>query len=299
MSDAPATPAAPPSATPSATPAASPAASATPQHPVASPAPSSPPPPAPSAEPPRERWEDILRNTREKTRREVDAEYRQRYGRYDAFETDPWGAVQEWLSQASRHSLYGDKVKQWAQQYQQPAAEAIEPQPDVPIADAQGQITGYTYSAQRLKEWHKWSQTQQQQSMQERFDKLEERTARQDQFVNQAQSAAWANQTLGEFRKLPYFSEHEADIRDALAEHEDWGDNLHAAYNHVLVTKILPTLSQAEQAKALADLNHKASGATVNPGQAPPARPQFKTFKAAAEYYAAHPDEAAAAAQRS
>ena len=55
---------------------------------------------------------------------------------------------------------------------------------------------------------------------------------------------------------------------------------------------------QAEQAKALTDLNKKASGNTVTPGASTPARPQFKNFRDAAEYYSKHPEEAAAMANR-
>jgi hypothetical protein len=295
MSDEQATPAASPAA-PSATPADSQSAQATPQQ-VASPAPS-PQSPTPSAEPPRERWEDILRNAREKTRREVDAEYRQRYGKYDAFEQDPWRAVQQWLDQASQHSIYGQHVQQWAQKFNQPAQVGEEPQPDVPITDAQGNITGYTYSATKLKEWNRWNQTQREREMNTRFQRLEQEAADIRDYRAQMQSQQWANHTLTEFRAKPYFREHEARIREVLEEHEEFGDNLHAAYNHVLITEILPNLSQAEQSKALNNLNQKAAGNTVTPGAPTPARPRFKTFAEAARYYAEHLDEAKAAAER-
>jgi hypothetical protein len=295
MSDEQATPAASPAA-PTATPADSQPAAATPSS-VASPAPS-PQSPTPSAEPPRERWEDILRNARDKTRREVEAEYRQRYGKYDQYERDPWRAVKDWLDQAKDHSLYGPQVQQYLQGFGKPPEMGAEPQPDVPITDAQGNITGYTYSANRLKEWNKWNQTQREQEMNTRFQKLERNAQELADYRAQMQSQQWATQTLTEFRAKPYFKEHEARIREVLEEHEEFGDNLHAAYNHVLITEILPNLSQAEQSKALNNLNQKAAGNTVTPGAPTPARPRFKTFAEAARYYAEHLDEAKAAAER-
>ncbi len=283
--------------TPSATPAASPSAQATPSA-VASPAPVSTPPTPPANEPPRERWDSILDNARQKTRREVEAEYRQRYGKYDTFERDPWKAVQEWLDQASNHSLYGQHVQQWAQKFNKPAEVGAEPQPDVPIMDAHGNVTGYTYSATKLKEWNKWNQTQRDTELDSRFSKLERNNQELAEYRSQMQSREWASQTLNDFRAKPFFKEHEARIREVLEEHEEFGDNLHAAYNHVLITEILPKLSQSEQAKALTDLNKKASGNTVTPGASTPARPQFKNFRDAAEYYSKHPEEAAAMANR-
>ena len=282
--------------TPSATPTAGPQpAQATPSAAV-SPTPT--PSPTPSNEPPRERWDDILKNAREKTRRETEAEYRQRYGKYDAFERDPWKAVQEWLDQASNHSIYGQHVQQWAQKFNKPAAVGEEPQPDVPIMDAQGHITGYTYSADKLKQWHKWNQDQSNTALESRFNKLERGAQELQEYRSQVQSQQWAHQTLNDFRAKPYFKEHEARIREVLEEHEEWGDNLHAAYNHVLISEILPTLSQAEQSKALTNLNNKAAGNTVTPGASVTGKPKFKNFGDALEYYAKHPDEAKADSQR-
>lgn len=301
-----------PSSTPSAQPApatAAPAASSAGQ-PSSSPSPAAVQPvpgaPASTGEPPKERWNDILDNARKKTRAEVEQEYRQRYGHYDQFEKDPWSAIQGWLQEASQHSLYKSHVQEWAKQYlgsqAGPRQQGEEPKADVPIVDASGQVTGYTYSDKRLKEWHQWNQAQQQQALDERFRPIEEanrQTREREELAQTYQEAmGQANQTLGALRQLPYFTAHEADIRQALEEHEEWGDNVHAAYNHVLITKILPTLGQAEQQKVIDSLQNKASGATVAPNGAVPNRPAFRSFREAAEYFAAHPDEAARMANR-
>ena len=176
MSDTSATPVASP-ATPTPAPAIStptpPVGPATPTVPAASPAPVGSPSSTPVGEPPKERWDDILRHAREKTRREVEQEYRTKYGKYDQFEQDPWRAVQTWLDQAAEHSLYGPHIQQWAQRFGQPAHPSAEPQPDIPVMDGNGQILSYTYSATKLKEWHKWNQDQQAQATNSRFANLE------------------------------------------------------------------------------------------------------------------------------
>lgn len=292
-----------PSAGSSSTPAAAPTTPST-SGPSSSSTPSTPPagqaPAAASGEPPRERWDDILNNARRKTRSEVEAEYRERYGR---FEQDPWGAVQEWLSAAQQHSVYGPLIKQWGQSaFQQAPSRGEEPKADVPVVDANGNITGYTYSDKKLREWHKWQQAEAQQALDQRLGSIEQQQQawqqQQEQYAVLRRAHEGAAQTLGELRQRPYFKEHEADIRQALLEHEEWGDNVHAAYNHVLVTKILPTLSQAEAAAVVDSINNKASGSTVSPRGQATGTPKFKNFKEAAEYYEAHPEEAKAAASR-
>jgi hypothetical protein len=253
-----------------------------------------------SGEPPRERWNDILDNARRKARQETQAEYQERYGR---FEQDPWGAVQDWLDQASQHSVYGPLVNQWTTQRvakSQPAAE--EPQADIPVVDAQGNITSHTYSDKQLRKWQKWNQAQSQQELDQRLGSIEQQQQAWQQREQQAQIMQQAHnhvsQTLGGLRQQPYFKEHEADIREALAAHEEWGDNVHAAYNYVLTNKILPTLSQAEQRAVVDSINQKATGASISPRGTATGKPKFRNFKEAAAYYEAHPEEAGAMAQR-
>lgn len=272
------------------------------------PVPGSEPAPASSGEPPKERWPDILENARKKSAAETEARLRQKYAQYDSFERDPWSAVQGWLANAQEHSLYGPLVRQYLQEQFGGARGAQspdfgpEPEPDVPIVDANGRVTGQTYSAQRLKEWQQWNQRKWQAEQDARFQSIEDREqarqARESQAQQAQESWAWANKTLTDLRKLPHFTEHEAAIRAYLEEHEELGDNIHAAYNHVLVTQVLPNLGQAEQQKVITSLQQKASGATVSPTGTAPGRPQFKTFREAAEYYAAHPEEASAMATR-
>ena len=261
--------------------------------------------PASGGEPPQDRWPDILDNARKKTRAEVEQEFRQKYAPYESFERDPWSAVQQWLGEAGQHSLYSPMVKQWAEQYmraQGPADFGAEPEADVPIVDANGHQTGQTYSDKQLRAWHRWNKAQQDSELNQRFGALEQReqqrAQRDQQHAIQQHAVQSAATTLATLRAMPYFAEHEPAIRHALNEHEEWGDNIHAAYNHVLTTQILPTLGQAEQQKVITSIQQKTSGATVSPIGAASGRPQFKNFRDAAEYFEKHPDEAKVMAER-
>jgi hypothetical protein len=116
MSDVPVTTGSPAAAAPSAAPStaapSAPSAPSTPASATATPAapPSATSAPAPSGEPPRERWDDILNNTRTKTRSEVEAEYKQKYGWADSFQTDPYAFVDSWMDQLASHSQYGPQI---------------------------------------------------------------------------------------------------------------------------------------------------------------------------------------------
>jgi hypothetical protein len=292
------------SATPPAPPAsatATPGASA-----AASPAPA----PQPSTgEPPAERWADILANTRTKTRSEVEAEYRQKYGWADQFQADPYAFVDRWIDQLAGHSQYGPQILAKAARMLQARrgaaapATADEPQPNVPIVDTNGNVTGQTYSAEQFKKWQEWSWQQREAALNQRMQPIEQLHQQIRQHAQREQMREVAERetksTLTELRAMPHFKEHEAAIKQALVDHEEWGDNVHRAYVHVLTSTVLPTLSQTEQAKVLDSLKTKAASGTVNPsGQTPAQTPKFKDFGEAARYYDAHPEEALAMARR-
>jgi hypothetical protein len=247
-----------------------------------------------------------LRNTRDKTRSEVQAELQQKYGKYDVFESDPWRGVQDWLDRASSHSQYGPQVMAYAARLLQaqrgknaPAAE--EPQPDVPIVDGQGMQTGQTYSATQLKKWQDWSWSQREAQLNERLQPLEQMRQAQEQAQQQQElerkAMQTSGQTLGTLRQDPIFKEHEATIKQALMDHPEFGANVHQAYAYVLTTKVLPGVTRGEQTKVLESLKTQAAGGTVSPSaSSQTSPPAFKSPREALQYYDAHPDEAAAMA---
>ena len=294
-----------PSTTGSFTPAVSTPASATP-----TPAGTTTPVQDPQGPIPFDRHKEILESTRGKTRTEVETEYRQKYGWADEYQRDPWTFMQQRLDAMANHPQYAPHVLSYYARALQARrglngpragtgqAQVEEPKPDVPIVDAQGQVTGYTYSDKALKAMRQYDRAQLDSQVAQKLQPLEQLAQQWQQAQQQAQVDRQASQTLTELRQQPHFTEHEAAIKQALIDHEDWGDNVHRAYLHVLQTKVLPTLSQTEQAKVLTSLQTQANGGSVNPGQrAPSQTPKFKSFSDAAEYYAAHPDEAAAMAK--
>ncbi len=264
----------------------------------------------PSGEPPKDRWPDILANARAKTRAEVDAEYRQKYGWADEAARDPWGFTQRQLDQLAHHPNYETHVLNYAARLlnarrAQTKPQAEEPKPNVPVVDQSGNIVSYTYDEKGLKALRQYEQ-------QAADGALSQRLAPIEQFIQQAQMRevqhavdTQAGSMLTELRDQPYFKEHEGAIKRAFAEHPEWGDNVHRAYLHVLTTEVIPTLSQREQQQVLATLQTKAAAGSVSPtGQAASGAPRFRTgnFKkdavAAMEYFANHPEEAEAMARK-
>lgn len=247
-----------------------------------------------------------MTNARTKTRAEVEAEFKQKYGWADGVRENPLTFVDHLAS----HPEYGPQLLAkaarllQARRGQGQPALADKPQPDTPIVDVNGTPTGrYTYSAEQYDKLEEWRDAQREAKLAERFgplEKLQQRISQAEQHAQIRQQAhAEMASTLTELRQQPHFTEHEAAIKQALLDHEEWGDNVYRAYTHVLTTQVLPTLSRTEQQKVLDSLQTKAAGATVNPGMASPSQaPKFKDFGEAIRYYDAHPDEAAAMAKR-
>lgn len=249
-----------------------------------------------------------MTNARTKTRAEVEAEFKQKYGRFDGFDENPYGFAESLIDQLASHPQYEKQLLAKAARLLQARRGATpqtvdEPQPDVPIVDANGNQTGQTYSAKQLKAWQEWNWGQQQAKLEERFGPLEQlsqRIAQAEQTAQiQEEAVQFSTKTLTELRADPYFKEHEAKVKAALIAHPEWGADVHRAYNHVLATEVIPTLKGTEQAKVLDHLKTQAAGATVAPGQSSSsAPPKFKSFGEAAKYYAEHPEESAAMANR-
>lgn len=252
--------------------------------------------------PPQDRWPTILENARRKARDEARAEADRRFEPYREYEQDPWSAVQKWLTRAEQHSIYGPMVRQHYQGRLRGTEQPVEPQPDVPIVDERGNITGKTYSADRLREWSQWNHRQNQAAIDERLTPLEAKAradAERDEYVARRQQAdTHAYTVVADLRSKPYFKENEGKIRQALIDHEEWGSNLHQAYVHVLTTEILPHLKASEANEVLNSLTKQGDANTVSPGSTTVGKPKFKGFGDAARYFAEHPAEAAAMANR-
>lgn len=225
----------------------------------------------------------------------------------ESFQQDPYVFVENWLDQLAGHpqfqqQIYAKAARMLQSRRGQGASE--EPAPDVPIQDANGNIVGQTYSATQLKKWQDWNWQQREAAFSERLQPLERQVQSYELQRQEAQlrgeAAEWAKNTFAELeRDDPNFKEHKQAALQALAEHEEWGDDIHRAYNYVLRTKVLPTIRTTTEQTVLDTLKTQAAGGTVAPNSASPTKaPKFKDFGEAIRYYDAHPEEAAAMAKR-
>jgi hypothetical protein len=296
------TPAPSSSASP-ATPSSAPS-SPTPASASSTPAPASEPSVAPGTESsvPYARFKEV--NDQLRTARE----YQSKYGWAQDFERDSYSFVDSWIDQLAAHPEHQSKIFAKAARLlnsrrgQQPQT-VEEPQPDVPIQDAQGNVVNQTYSSKQLKAWQEWNWQQREAALSERLGPLEKMKTQieqaQEQAAVQQQSQQFASTALTKLRQKSWFKEHEPAIKTFFAEHEEYGDNLDAAALDYFDAHVLPTYQTKAETKVLGDLKTQAQGATVNPsGAASTAPPKFKNFSDAMKYYADHPDEAERMATR-
>ncbi len=241
-------------------------------------------------------------------------EFKEKYGWANQFETDPYTFVDAWVDQLAAHPQYQPQILAKAARLLQsrrgtmasaPTPVAEEPQPDVPIADAAGNVTGYTYSASQQKKWQEWNWNAKQSALDERLKPLEDLRSMVDQArehaTAQQHAAQYATTTLAELRQDPYFTQHEAKVKAALMAHPEWGDDVKGAYLHVLRTEVFPTIGTSAEAAVRTQALTQAAGASIHPGQTAPAAglpPRTATesdsqfLKRAVRYYDAHQDEA-------
>lgn len=274
---------------------------------------------SPTGEPPKERWADILENTRKKEREAALQEWRQQYGWAESVPREQleqmasfYGSYQdnpaEWLErayqEAIQHPIHGVSVKsrvgRMLASLRQAQTQDPEPsfEPDVPVMNEQGQIVSRTYSADLVKQMLAHEIAKAVQPLKQDFETRQE-TAKQAQQREQIQARAHeqADADVAYVSKRPFFKEHKDEILKVFKENPSM--SIREAADYVLDTKVLPSFGQKAHAQVLSDLQQKANAQTVNPGTpSGTARPKFKNFAEAHAYYEQHPEEAAAMAQR-
>lgn len=234
-------------------------------------------------------------------------DFREQHGWVEEFHSNPVPYVEQWLDQLAGHPQYQQQVLAKvarmlaSRRGQTVPAQNEEPTPDVPVMDAQGNVMSQTYSAPQLKKWQEWSWQQREAQLSERFAPLEQLKTRLEDMQEKAERSERSHQTahatLTDLRSDPIFVQHEAAVKQALSEHDEWGDNVHRAYAYVLQTQVLPTFQTTAESKLLGDLKQKAMAGTVSPGVGPATqKPRFKSHGDALRYYAEHPAEAEAMA---
>lgn len=246
----------------------------------------SPTPTEPKGEPPQERWADILENTRKKTRSEVEAEFRTKFGWAESvnqeqltawadiasrMSSDPVAFATQFITELQADPRYAGAMRSHAARVlgsrSQPQAPQ-EPQPDVEIVDQHGNVTGRTFSAEGLAARDAWMKQQVLSEVNQQIAPLvQDRQSRlqQEQQAQQRQALeARADALFKEAEGWRGFTENLPAIHQAMAQHPEW--SLERAYLSVVQSTILPSIEGTAKKSVLADLNRKPAASTVSPG---------------------------------
>lgn len=274
-----------------------------------------------TGEPPKERWADILENQRKTAREDALKEWRQQHGWaesvnreqlqqmsewYGRYQGDPGAFLETAYQEALQHPVHGATVKSRIGKMlaSMRAAQTPEPEiePDIPVMNDQGQIVSRTYSADAMK---KIVAQAVQAAIGKEVDPLKQDfQSRQESAKEQqhreyiaSESARIKASVMGRPLAEKHWPAIQAKARELVQANDKLsaGEAVLGAYLEV----VGPLLSQSAQADVLSDLQKKATAQTVNPGSpAGTAKPKFKNFEDAATYYAQHPEEAEAMANR-
>lgn len=235
---------------------------------------------------PFERHDAIVRNTREKTAREVVGQVQQHYGPAIDFQTrlqaDPQGTLTQLITEAVADPNLGPMIKSHLARTLGQRKVNEEPQPDL---DAGNGVLLYSHEQQQKRE--QWLRQQMAQEMNQRFAPIEqERQQREAQAAAERQTQQ-TRQTvttrLGEFKKQPGFTENEPEIQSLQKQYVDSGMDpwsaLGLAYAGVLNSKVLPKVRAESQSTLVAQAVAKANASTSNPASvAPSTLPRPKSW---------------------
>lgn len=249
----------------------------------------------PQGEPPKERWESILQNAREKSKAEVEQQYgwakqiadagvkpeqvHEMFSWYQQAGSDPVGFAQTLVTELLADARFAPQMRSHAARIlgtrpsQPQVAEAATLEPDIPVADESGRVVARTYSAERVKQIVADAV---QEALAREVEPIKRdyevtRREREQQRIS-AEVNALAGKELSKAEKLPHFKDYQTQITEVYGAHPEY--SLQDAYLDVLQTTILPKLTQQQQSKVLDDLKSKAAAAALNPAQ--PAAPATK-----------------------
>jgi len=191
------------------------------------------------------------------------------------FQHDPIAAFGQLAEELQAHPELGQKFRsqagRWLRGGGQPKpAEAPMPQPDL-IDPSTGTRV---YSAEQAAALMDWKTQQVLGQVQQQVAPLQEHVEqqRQEKVARQAWEGALtrASQTLGQWRQMPGFTEHEGQIKQLVQQGVDLG----MAYAKVVV----PTLSQRERQAVTQSLQAKTQATTMSPGYTPSAAASSPTY---------------------
>lgn len=240
--------------------------------------------------PPEERWPSILENTRNKTREETLAAYKDQLEIVQRLREDFSGTLAQLLEEGSNDPRFSEQLTSRAAAIlaarNQAAKANTEPEPDLQTADG-----ALVYSADQLRKWHQWNQTQTEKKLTEQFKPLQQLQQRFEQHQQQVQAAEKATETVGRrmapLTALPFFKESQEAIKARQREiyeqmqgqpgfdpDETPFTALIQAYGEVVGTQAIPKLRSAQTGQFIADAARKRAGSSSDPAATAPAHPR-------------------------
>lgn len=231
--------------------------------------------PKPYSAPPEKEWPTILENARTKA---IDG-FRAQYGITPqvtpelfstgigfarAINTNPIQFLNELSANIANHPVWGPQLRSSAGRTLA-SPPASRPEPDVQIMNAQGQVVGMTYSAERLQQAQEWDWTQREQKLNQRIQPL---VSAEEKRQSDAQEAAFQKDADAgaetELVRVNEILEGKTELGPEVAKLMAQGVNHIDAALQVRKQFIAPTITAAAEAAVLDTQRKKAAGNTVN-----------------------------------
>ena len=245
-------------------------------------------PDAAKGEPPREKWDNILANARTKARDEALAEHRDHLEIVAELKRDFPGTLARLLEEGGNDPRFSEAITAKAAALlnakKQSAKANAEPEPDLQTADG-----ALVYSADQLRQWHKWNQVQQTHQLTEQFKPLQELQHRFEQAQQRTRDEQQAGQIAekrgASWKTMPFFADHKQAILGRQQElyteaqgaqgfdpvNGPW-ELLQRAYAEVVSTQAIPKQHLQQTEQLVASAARKRAGSSSDPAAAAPAQ---------------------------
>ena len=230
---------------------------------------------APKVEPPKETWPTILENARTKAANDLRTQYgitpqitpqvfQSGLGFARAINENPIEFINKLAAEISNHPIWGPQLRSSAGRTLA-AAPAARPEPDVQVMNAQGQVVGMTYSAERQQQVNEWDWAQREAKLNQRLQPLISAHEQQQQDVQvaafQKEVGAAADSELTRVNEI---LEGNTALGPKVAELMAQGVNHIDAALQVRKQFIVPNATKAAEAAVLDANLRKVAGNTVS-----------------------------------
>jgi len=254
-----------------------------------------------------------LDNARVKEREAVQAEFDQQYGWAKnvpretiehwsgiakTMASDPARFLETYFAEAANDPRFSASVRSWAARTlgarsPQSPQQAPMPEPDVQIVDAQGNVTGATYSAQQLAKRDAWTKQQLLAEVQKEYGPLK---AEREQEKTQRAAAEYHRQVEAKVDDLISDAAAILDMPDDMPPEQKkvlfdavdalvaQGVSVHKAARQVHQTHVKPNVEAKATRSALDTMKQKAAGNTAGSGGSATPLTRPKTAKELAAY---------------